>query len=103
MLAGFSGAKNSLENLGEIRNRGLELSASWNDRLRNDGLSYSLAGNFTTIDNKVLSLGRGPEDAIFAANGIARSLEGYPVGHFFGYKVAGVYQNREDVKTYYPN
>ena len=103
MLAGFSGAKNSLENLGEIRNRGVELSASWSDQIGSDGLSYSLAGNFTTIDNKVLSLGRGPEDAIFASGGISRSLEGYPVGHFFGYKVAGVYQNREDVKTYYPN
>ncbi|MDD2511741.1 MAG: TonB-dependent receptor [Proteiniphilum sp.] len=103
MLAGFSGAKNSLENLGKIRNRGLELSASWNDQIGSDGFSYSLAANLTTIDNKVLSLGRGPEDAIFAAGGISRSLEGYPVGHFFGYKVAGIYQNREDVKTYYPN
>ncbi len=103
MLSGFSGAKNSLENLGEIRNRGLEISASWSDKLGSNGLNYAISGNLTTIDNKVLSLGRGPDDAIFAANGIARSLEGYPVGHFFGYKVAGVYQNREDVKTYYPN
>lgn len=103
MLAGFSGAKNSLENLGEIQNRGFELSASWNDQIGSRGLQYSLSANLTTIDNKVLSLGRGPEDAIFASGGISRSLEGYPVGHFYGYKVAGVYQNREDVKTYYPN
>ena len=103
MLSGFSGAKNSLENLGEIRNRGLEMSASWSDKFGSNGLNYAISGNLTTIDNKVLSLGRGPDDAIFAANGIARSLEGYPVGHFFGYKVAGVYQNKEDVKTYYPN
>ncbi|MCE5206305.1 MAG: TonB-dependent receptor [Porphyromonadaceae bacterium] len=103
MLSGFSGAKNSLENLGEIRNRGLEISASWSDKISDDGFHYVISGNLTTIDNKVLSLGRGPDDAIFAAGGISRSLEGYPVGHFFGYKVAGVYQNREDVKTYYPN
>lgn len=103
MLAGFSGARNSLENLGEIQNKGFELSASWNDQIGGSGLQYSLSANLTTIDNEVLSLGRGPEDAIFAAGGIARSLEGYPVGHFYGYKVAGVYQNREDVRTYYPN
>ena len=103
MLAGFSGAKNALENLGEIQNRGVEVSASWADQIGSDGLNYSLSANLTTMDNKVLSLGRGPEDAIFAAGGISRSLEGYPVGHLFGYKVAGVYQNREDVKTYYPN
>ena len=103
MLAGFSGAKNALENLGEIQNRGVEVSASWTDQIGSDGLNYSLSANLTTMDNKVLSLGRGPEDAIFAAGGISRSLEGYPVGHLFGYKVAGIYQNREDVKTYYPN
>lgn len=101
MLSGFSGAKNALENLGEIQNKGLELSASWSDKVGD--FTYSLSGNLTTIDNKVLSLGRGPEDAIFASGGISRSLEGYPVGHFFGYKVKGVYQNKEDVKTYYPN
>lgn len=103
LLSGFSGAKNALENLGEIRNHGLEVSASWNDQIGADGFQYSVSANLTTINNKVISLGRGPEDAIFAANGIARTMEGYPVGHFFGYKVAGVYQNREDVKTYYPN
>ena len=102
-LAGFSGAKNSLENLGEIQNRGVEISASWNDKIGETGLGYSLSGNLTTISNEVISLGRGPEDAIFASGGISRSLEGYPVGHFYGYKVAGVYQNAEDVKTYFPN
>ena len=101
LLSGFSGAKNSLENLGEIQNRGLELSATWTDKAGD--FNYSLSGNLTTIDNKVLSLGRGPEDAIFASNGLSRTMEGYPVGHFYGYKVVGVYQNKEDVKTYFPN
>lgn len=104
MLSGFSGAKNSLENLGEIQNRGLEITASWSDKIGESDFKYTLSGNLTTVDNKVLSLGRGPEDAIYAGSGqISRSLEGYPVGHFYGYKVAGVYQNKEDVKRYYPN
>lgn len=104
MLSGFSGAKNSLENLGKIQNRGVEIAATWTDKVSESGLHYSISGNLTTIDNKVLSLGRGPEDAIYAGSGqISRSLEGYPVGHFYGYQVVGVYQNREDVKKYYPN
>lgn len=104
MLAGFSGAKNSLENLGEIQNQGIEIAASWNDKIGDSDFGYSLSANLTTINNKVLSLGRGPEDAIYAGpDGISRSLEGYPVGHFYGYKVAGVYQNKQDVKTYFPN
>lgn len=103
MLSGFSGARNSLENLGKIQNRGLEIAASWTDKIGNSDFGYSISGNLTTIDNKVLSLGRGPEDAIYAGGGISRSLEGYPVGHFYGYEVIGVYQNKEDVKRYYPN
>lgn len=102
-LSGFSGAKNSLENLGEIQNQGLEIAANWSDKIGETDFGYSISGNLTTIDNEVISLGRGPEDAIFAGGGVARSLEGYPVGHFYGYKVVGVYQNSEDVKTYYPN
>lgn len=104
MLSGLSGAKNSLENLGEIRNRGVEIAASWSDKIGDNGFSYSLSGNVTTIDNRVLYLGRGPNDAVFeGSKGISRSLEGYPVGHFYGYQVIGVYQNKEDIKKYYPN
>ena len=50
LLSGFSGAKNSLENLGEIRNRGMELSASWSDKIGESGLKYTVSGNLTTID-----------------------------------------------------
>lgn len=96
------GKSNSLENLGEILNHGFELSATWNDKIGETGLNYSFGANLTTINNEVVSLGRGKEDAIFSGS-ISRSLEGYPVGHFYGYKVIGVYQNDEDVKTYYPN
>ena len=103
-LASQFGKTNSLENLGEIQNQGVEISARWNDKIGETGFNYSIGGNLTTINNKVLSLGNGPQDAIFAGSkNIARSLEGYPVGHFYGYKVVGVYQNAEDVKTYFPN
>lgn len=103
MLDRRYGTSNSLENLGEIQNRGLEMSATWNDKIDGTDFEYSISGNLTTIDNKVLSLGRSPDDAIFANGSLSRTLEGYPVGHFYGYKVAGVYQNNEDVKTYFPN
>ena len=64
MLSGFSGARNSLENLGKIQNKGVEVAISWTDKIGNGDFGYSLSGNLTTINNKVLSLGRGPEDAI---------------------------------------
>lgn len=103
-LSGFSGAKNSLENLGEIENRGWELSATWENETSNSDFRYSVSANIATIENKVVSLGRGEDDAIYAGTGgVSRTAEKYPVGYFYGYKVVGVYQNENDVANYYPN
>ncbi len=100
LLSGIAGANNALENLGEIQNKGWEISVGWSDKAKNSDFTYSLSANITTIDNKVISLGRGKDDAIYEGTGnVSRSLEGYPIGHFFGYKVIGVYQNYEDVST----
>ena len=99
LLSGIAGAKNSLENLGEIENKGWEFSASWQDQRKESGFSYGVSANLTTIDNKVLSLGRGDNDALYEHNSVARTLAGYPIGHFYGYKVKGVYQTYEDIDT----
>ena len=99
LLSGIAGAKNSLENLGEIENKGWEFSASWQDQRKESGFSYGVSANLTTIDNKVLSLGRGDKDALYEHNSVARTLAGYPIGHFYGYKVKGVYQTYEDIDT----
>ena len=99
LLSGIAGAKNSLENLGEIENKGWEFSTSWQDQRKESGFSYGVSANLTTIDNKVLSLGRGDKDALYEHNSVARTLSGYPIGHFYGYKVKGVYQTYEDIDT----
>lgn len=100
LLSGIAGANNALENLGEIQNKGWEVSVGWSDKAKNSDFTYSLSANITTIDNQVISLGRGKDDAIYEGTGnVSRSLEGFPIGHFFGYKVIGVYQNYEDIAT----
>lgn len=99
LLSGIAGANNALENLGEIQNKGWEFSLSWSDKIKNTDFSYGLSANLTTIDNKVLSLGRGPDDALYQGDGVSRTVEGYPIAYFFGYKVEGVYQNYEDIAT----
>ncbi|MDR1370688.1 MAG: SusC/RagA family TonB-linked outer membrane protein, partial [Dysgonamonadaceae bacterium] len=92
-----NGSQNSLQNLAEIRNKGLELSGSWSDKIGDSGFRYSLGGNLTTIDNEVVSM--GDLDAIYSGTkNVARTISGYPVGYFYGYKVAGVYQNYQDIK-----
>ncbi|HBK32857.1 MAG TPA: SusC/RagA family protein, partial [Porphyromonadaceae bacterium] len=101
LLPPRSGAYNSLDNLGDIENKGLEVSASWNDKIGDSGFNYSVGANITTIKNKVITLGRDEGDAIY--EDMARTVGGYPIGYFYGYQVEGVYQNNEDIKQSVPN
>ncbi|MDR2147868.1 MAG: TonB-dependent receptor [Tannerella sp.] len=96
LLAPRGGVYSSLQNLGDIENKGVELSVSWNDKIGDSGFRYSLGANLTTIKNKVLTLGFDEGDAIF--QDMARTVAGEPISHFYGYKVIGIYQNNEDVK-----
>ena len=93
-VPGIAGTLPGLQNIGEIRNKGLELTASWSDNIGDDW-RYSVSGNLSTIDNKVLSLINKDYSII---SGPSRVSEGYPIGYFYGYKVAGVYQNENDIR-----
>ncbi|MDR1983513.1 MAG: TonB-dependent receptor [Prevotellaceae bacterium] len=97
-LASRTGARNSLENLGEINNKGFELAASWSDKLANGDFRYSIGANLTTIKNNVISLGRDEADAKYEHENVSRTLSGYPIAHFYGYTVEGVYQNQSDIR-----
>ena len=50
-----------LVNLGEVRNRGFELSIGWNDRI-NKNFSYFVTGNFSYLKNWVSDIGVKNED-----------------------------------------
>ena len=93
-IPGIAGTVPGLQNVGEIRNRGFELSASWNDKIGEDW-RYGLGANLSTIDNKVLSVVNKDYNII---SGPSRVSEGYPIGYFYGYKVEGVYQNEDDIR-----
>ena len=82
--------------VGQIRNTGFELSLGWNDEIGTDW-AYNIGGNFTYLQNEVLSLG-GP---LFLDAGQAefrqRSIVGEPYQAFFGYEVNGIFQNESDI------
>ncbi len=93
-IPGIAGTIPGLQNVGEIRNRGFELSASWNDQIGKDW-RYGISANLSTIDNEVLSLVNKDYNII---SGPSRVSEGFPIGYFYGYKVEGVYQNENDIR-----
>ncbi len=83
-----------LDNFGEILNKGIEIAATWNDKITKD-LSYSISANFTTYNNLVKELPAGAKQRI---SGETPSLteQGFPIGYFYGYVVEGIYQSYAD-------
>ncbi len=91
-IPGLNGTLPRLSNIGSIKNNGLELSASWLQRVNKD-LSVTVSGNLTTYKNKVLEL--ATEDFAII-NGFNRTVVGQPIGSFYGYIVEGLYQSYAD-------
>lgn len=85
--AGFS----PVNNIASVRNSGVEVQLGLNGNIGST-LSYTVSGNFTTVRNEVRELYR---DLPFGSDN--RTEIGQPIGYFFGYKVAGVYQNQAEI------
>lgn len=92
-----SGLTSALQNVGKIRNRGIEMMLSTYQELNKDwSLDLSLA--LSTNQNKVLALGPGQEQILYASGLADPSFivkVGESVGSFYGYKVLGVFESQE--------
>ncbi len=61
-------------NAGSMRNKGLEVTLRWNDKIGKKTFSYSISANASFVKNKVLSLGSpGP----IYGGGVARKAENF--------------------------
>lgn len=94
-IPGVNGVANGLDNIGSIRNSGIELSAGWRQKITDD-FSFTVNGNLTTYKNKVLELA-SKEFSI--SSGLSRTTVGLPIGYFYGYIVDGIYQTTADILT----
>ncbi|MBS3775106.1 MAG: TonB-dependent receptor [Bacteroidales bacterium] len=88
----------TLKNQGEIRNQGVELSMNWSDNI-NDNWSYRVGGNLSTLNNEVLNLFGQPYLNGGSAEFRQRSIPGEPLLAFYGWEVAGVYQNQTEIQN----
>ncbi|MFD1161164.1 SusC/RagA family TonB-linked outer membrane protein [Hwangdonia seohaensis] len=88
----------TLQNVGEIRNSGLEVSLNWSKRVSDD-FSYNIGGNFSTLKNEVLNLSGQPHLDAGSAEFRQRSIVGEPIFAFFGREVDGIYQNNAEIQS----
>lgn len=89
-------------NIGEIKNSGIEFSFTYNNAIGD--FKYNLGGNITTVKNEVTDLGDIPQ-IITGIGGASthRTIEGESLGHFYGYKTDGLYQNAAEVAAALPD
>lgn len=90
-------------NAGEIENKGLEFSLNYKKRI-ND-LFFSVGGNISFIDNKVLSLASKGSVISTGTTGngfsnISRTEAGYSIASFYGLEAIGIFQNQDEIDNY---
>lgn len=92
-----SGLTSALQNVGKIRNQGLEMLISTYHEFNKDwrlDLSLSMATN----RNEVLALAPGQKQILYSSGLTDHSFivkVGEPVGSFYGYKVLGIFESQE--------
>ena len=96
-------------NGGDVKNTGVELALSWNDRIGKD-LHYYVNVNGAFNKNKVGNIPN--EDGIIHGQSnmlydnsteFYRASNGEPIGYFWGFKTAGLFQNQQDIDEWIAN
>ncbi|MDR0541477.1 MAG: TonB-dependent receptor [Dysgonamonadaceae bacterium] len=105
-------------NEGEIRNTGIEASATWKDKIGE--VSYFVSGNIATLDNKIYNIGAATpkivdgktvyEKTPWRWNGWGddyrgvlvpfQSREGDPLYSYWLYRTDGIFQTEDEVKAH---
>jgi TonB-dependent starch-binding outer membrane protein SusC len=86
-------------NIGELENRGLEVTLNTRNIVRTD-FSWNTDFIFSHNRNKVISLGEEGASIYQTVqwfNTVTRTTAGYPIGQFYGYVVDGVFRSYEEI------
>lgn len=101
MVLGSTGAANA--NAGSIRNTGIEFAATYKGGTSSgDGFKWDVSANFTTIKNKVLSVGNqgSKTDYLESGNHFIRAQVGHSIGEWYVIKTNGIFQSQSEIDNY---
>ncbi|MGY5352243.1 TonB-dependent receptor [Wenyingzhuangia sp. IMCC45533] len=87
-------------NAGEIENKGFEFSLNYKKRIKD--FFFSVGGNISFIDNKVISLASQGSSINTGRGGngfqnISRTEAGQPLASFYGLDAIGIFQNQDEI------
>ncbi|MFI3322136.1 MAG: TonB-dependent receptor [Rikenellaceae bacterium] len=105
-ILGTYGASAPYINGGDVRNRGFEISVGWNDHIGSDftyGVTFTGAHNknvVTRIDNAEGIITGSSSVIAQNTSYVSRVEVGMPIGYFYGYQTAGIFQNQAECDAY---
>ncbi|WKN30655.1 TonB-dependent receptor [Porifericola rhodea] len=97
-----SGFDTSLQNIGSVENRGIELAIG-SDIIATPDFRWTSSFNISFNRNKVLELGGeeykdvGDGDGHLKTGSVHRLIVGEPIGLFYGYVFDGIFQNQAEL------
>ena len=102
---GISGL--SIQNAGQVRNKGFELSVNWRSTIGDD-FSYYIGANATTEKNEVTKITAGGNNMAISGysahgaggRGINRFEEGHPMSYFNLIETDGIFRTQEEIDNY---
>lgn len=95
-------------NGGDVKNAGVEVGLSWSDRIGKDlhyyvnvngAYNHNEVGNIPTEDG-IIHGTDGNGQLYDNSTEFYRASNGRPIGYFWGYKTAGVFQNQQDINDW---
>lgn len=95
MVTGNNGG-NPYVNAATLQNTGLEISATWRDRIGKD-IGYSINVNGSYLKNKIKKLGYGLEEF---TQWDTKSKVGSPIGEWYLIKTDGIFRSAEEVQAH---
>ncbi|WDF54425.1 TonB-dependent receptor [Mucilaginibacter sp. KACC 22063] len=99
--AGFAGQPSA--NIGDMENKGIEVSLSYNNRIGD--FKYNVGGNLAYNHNEVTYLGTQINyftvgNVQSTAYEIGRTQVGHPVGAFYGFQEVGTFKSQAEINSY---
>ncbi|WP_449399469.1 SusC/RagA family TonB-linked outer membrane protein [Chryseobacterium wanjuense] len=92
-----SGYSTSLQNIGKIRNQGLELQVSLRPVRFGENFEYSNNFSFSANKNEVLALANNQTQIVTGANNFAVTKVGGSIAEMYGYNILGVYKTQAEI------
>jgi TonB-linked SusC/RagA family outer membrane protein len=89
------------QNIGTMRNRGIDLALAYHGQALGNELSYNIEGNFSTYRNVVTKTNGDANTQLFGINderiqNFIVTQQNYPISSFFGYTIDGIFQTDDE-------